>query len=154
MPTMVEKFWDAVDKKGPDDCWEWKKGRTTFGYGSFYLPGSIHIPSHKFSWELVNEPVPKGLCVLHKCDNPPCVNPNHLFIGTKKDNAIDAAKKKRLYNPKGEDHNCAKLTEAQVLEIRRRYKFGTALQIDLAKEYGVTRRHLNEIICRKVWRHI
>lgn len=93
---IAERFWPRVDKavgQGPDGtCWEWTASRNGDGYGF-----SNHTMAHRVSWEIHNGSIPNGLCVLHRCDNPPCVNPAHLFLGTKKDNAADMSAKGRCY---------------------------------------------------------
>lgn len=88
-----KRFWKHVNKLSKDECWEFiphKPGK----YGSFSI-NSKHISAHRFSYELHNGPIPDELWVLHKCDNPPCVNPNHLFLGTHQDNVDDMVKKGR-----------------------------------------------------------
>lgn len=91
----MKRFWDKVDIKSENDCWEWKAYRTKrSGYGSFGIKYSV-IAAHRVAWMLTNGEIPANLYVLHKCDNPPCVNPKHLFIGTQKDNMDDCASKKR-----------------------------------------------------------
>lgn len=98
----TDRFWEKVDKRGPDDCWLWTASCDKKGYGAFTLPdGHIGI-AHRFSYELHYGPIPEGegyhgTCVLHECDNPPCCNPKHLFLGTAKDNAIDMWEKGRAY---------------------------------------------------------
>ena len=88
--TEDQRFWQKVDKKSDDECWNWTGGKVR-GYGQMrsYLGNSGRILSHNFSWILHNGEVPNGKCVLHKCDNNSCVNPNHLYIGTESDNAHD-----------------------------------------------------------------
>lgn len=92
--TPEERFWAKVEK-GPD-CWEWKAFRNK-GYGKFTYNGRMYL-AHRLSWILTNGPIPDGLGVLHSCDNPPCVNPDHLFLGTQLDNMRDASNKGRCAN--------------------------------------------------------
>jgi hypothetical protein len=84
----------TIDKQGSDVCWNWK-GSTTRGYGTFKPTGSKIAYAHRYMWELLNGPIPEGLLVCHRCDNPTCVNPDHLFLGTKKDNVVDMYSKGR-----------------------------------------------------------
>ncbi len=91
-------FWARVDRSDLDGCWPWTRGRLAFGHGrtaSLDAPGLREL-THRIAWKLVNGPIPAGLCVLHRCDNPPCCNPAHLFLGTKLDNARDAGAKGRM----------------------------------------------------------
>ena len=96
----MKRFFDKI-YKNPNGCWEWTGARLLKGYGVFSvekITGWGTIPAHRFSWILHNGIIPRGMCVLHKCDNPPCVNPEHLFLGTKNDNNKDMAIKKRGKN--------------------------------------------------------
>jgi len=151
--TLEERFWAKVDKKGPDDCWEWTGalGGDRYGhrYGQIGISGKI-VRAHRVSWELANGPIPKGICVLHHCDNPSCVNPSHLFLGTKLDNAQDAIKKGRYVNLRGEDNGAAELTEQDVHEIRQMLGRGIPQRV-IAKKYGVSKSTVTRIGAGKTW---
>lgn len=96
-PEIVARFWAKVNRT--DGCWEWQASRNNYGYGLFHVgvgaAGRIRSSAHRFAYELAHGPIPKGLNVCHSCDNPPCCNPAHLFLGTQRDNVLDAARKGR-----------------------------------------------------------
>ena len=95
---VEERFWSRVDVRGGDDCWEWRGSRASKDYGQIRVQGTT-MGSHRLAWELWNaEPIPDGLWVLHKCDNPPCCNPEHLWVGTGLDNVRDRDAKGRHAN--------------------------------------------------------
>ena len=108
--------------------------------------------AHRVSWELANGPIPSGMCVLHRCDNPPCVNPVHLFLGTQHDNVIDMIAKGRKNPACGENHGRAKLTAAAVREIRERGL--TESQQSLARLHGVSQVAISHVLLRKSWKHL
>lgn len=100
----AENFWRHSGKRGPDECWEWKLARDRTGYGRTKLR-HVTWQAHRMSWKLTNGEIPKGLFVCHKCDNRPCVNPSHLFLGTNSDNLKDAVAKGRQKSPnRGKTH--------------------------------------------------
>jgi HNH endonuclease len=159
-----ERFWSKVDRSGgPDACWPWLKHRNPKGYGQAWDGRSLQL-AHRVAWELVNGPIPDGLSALHRCDNPPCCNPAHIFLGTQADNIADAARKERLAHggqngshthperrARGEGNGAARLTDDQVAEIRRRYAAGGVTQRVLAREFGISPSHVCNLI-RGRWR--
>ena len=142
-----KRFWAKVNRGRPDDCWLWTAARGGNGYGLFRI-GRIVQPAHRFSWEIHNGPIPEGLFVLHRCDNPLCVNPAHLFLGTQADNMADRNAKGRT--SRGEAHGEAKLTEAQVREIRASRESQRAI----AKRLGVAQTTISDIRKGKTWKLI
>ncbi len=146
------KFWRRVSREA--GCWLWLAGKTKQGYGRFKYNGYDRVMAHRFSWEIHNGTIPDGLFVLHKCDNPPCVRPDHLFLGTKRDNIDDAISKGRWGGPvPGSAHPFARLTEDAVLEIRRRLAAGEYGR-DLAREFAVGEMTISDIRRRKTWAHL
>lgn len=177
------RFWAKVDKSaGPDACWLWTAAKRKTGYGLFYIRRAHG--SHRIAWAMDKGPIPDGLCVCHRCDNPPCCNPAHLFLGTYADNNHDKeikgrgnhasgnkngarTKPERLSRgdahysrthperlSRGESHSRAKLTTAQVLEIRDLYAAGGITYCKLAALFGVSYANIGDIIHRRVWKHV
>ena len=141
------RFWSNVDKKSLDECWTWTASKLTHGYGAFGV-GMKRISAHRFSWTLHFGEIPKGMVVCHKCDNPPCVNPNHLFLGTDADNQRD--KKLKGRSARGESNSKAKLTEDNVQEIRRLIKDGLSSR-KIAERFGVRHAAILTIKNGKNW---
>lgn len=140
-------------RRGPDECWEWSGPKEKTGYGRFLVSGNKLILAHRASWQAANgRKVPKGLFVLHKCDNPPCCNPSHLFLGTIKDNVHDMHRKGRAQDYTKVPRYCQKLTPANVRRIRRlKYKM-TAREI--GKQHGVGPSAIHKIWENRSWKHI
>lgn len=120
------------------------------GYGRLFN-GQKKIGAHRFSYELHNGKIPKGMCVLHSCDNPACVNPEHLHLGTNYENIQERVKRNR--SAQGEKVNTSKLTSKDVIEIRNKHKNGLSIR-DLMDEYGVKRTAISYIIHKINWKHI
>jgi hypothetical protein len=143
--------------RGPDECWEWTGKKGDWGHGRFYGgPDRGEIGAHRFSWELANGPIPAGLNVLHRCDNPPCMNPAHLFLGTFKDNTQDMLAKGRDGHGvmPGEANPAAKLTARQVRQIRRLAAARSATHPEIAARFGVSRQTVSAIHTRANWRSV
>lgn len=149
---QINRFWLCVNKNGsvpkgqPElgQCWEWiGKSKDRKGYGRVGVNYRVYLP-HRISWFLNTGKQPNSL-VLHKCDNPSCVNPSHLFEGTHQDNAVDMVNKGRHVNNNGEHHGLSKLTHIEVLEIRALYTAGNN-QYELAKQFGVNQSQISRIV--------
>lgn len=142
-----ERFWSKVAYGGPG-CWEWQAARIPKGYGVF-SNGLRKLYAHRTAWEIANrQPVPKGLFVLHRCDNPPCVRPSHLFLGTAADNMADAARKLRTTH--GDRHPGRKLSSGQVTAIREDSRSGRVV----AAAYDVSEATVSLIRHRRTWVHV
>lgn len=145
----IEDFWKRVNKT--DGCWLWTGSKGTNGYGRFTYRYQV-FGAHRYSYALAFGPVPEGLNVLDKCDTPLCVNPEHLFLGTGADNVRDMVSKGRDRAPKGSKNAFAKLTEAQVVQLRALR--GTCTQRDLAKRFHISESVLSALLNRRTWRHV
>lgn len=145
-----ERFLSKVNKNGPlileTRCWIWARG----SYGRFWNGESL-VGAHRFSYELHKGPIPSGLDVCHRCDVSSCVNPEHLFVGTRLENIRDCVRKGRHQH--GETGNSAKLTEAQVLDIRSRLDRKVS-GARLARDFKVSESSISLIKMRINWKHI
>jgi hypothetical protein len=156
-----EWFWSRVEKT--DGCWLWRGAHDEKGYGRLIMLGD-HIGAHRASWVITNGAIPDGLYVCHKCDNPPCVNPAHLFLGTHDENMADAIQKGRLRKSAhpdrlwltrfGENHPRAKLTERDVLKIRELYAAGGVRMADIAEQFGISKTQTRSVIRGLRWSHL
>jgi hypothetical protein len=149
----IARFWAKVDKRGPDECWEWKARRDRDGYGVFWYDGKNRRAS-RMAWltEKGHEGM-AGMLMCHRCDNPCCVNIAHLFLGTNTDNLHDMALKKRSTRFLGESHPGAKITAVEVVAIRRMAETGSAHSA-IAACFGISQTQASRIIKRTRWGHI
>jgi len=145
--TDAARFYTYVDKRGPDECWTWTGTVKKHGYGQFWFNGKPDR-AHRVSYTLSNGEIPAGLLIRHACDNKLCVNPTHLLTGTVKDNAQDAVE--RDLRPRGERVGTAKLTAAQVSEIRERRERGETY-MSLARRFGVSHGAIYWILIGRTW---
>ena len=164
---IIDRFQCSINKT--DYCWIWTGSMQTNGYGRIFYDGKDH-KAHRVSYELNIGHIPKGMIICHKCDNPSCVNPDHLFLGTNQDNSIDMVQKGRnnIESRSGDNHwmkkhpdkiakgsslNKSCLTEDNVIKLRKEFSSG-ATQVALAKKYGTTNKNIFHIVHRKTWKHI
>lgn len=143
-----------------DGCWEWRGSIASNGYGVFYLRRHPNR-AHRIAWMIANGRIPAGMLVCHRCDNPRCVRPDHLFLGTTQDNTADMVKKGRAFQgepaserKRGTLNPRAKLDDDAIGEIVTRYRSGGVRQKDLAKEYSVSQSTINGIIRGNLWTHV
>ena len=155
--SLSDSFFKRVIKK-QGECWGWIGSKDKDGYGVFnrrnyFYPGEQR--ASRISWLIHKGPIANGLMVLHNCDNPECTNPEHLFLGDAMDNNQDMVRKGRAVYLHGQESPNSKLTEKQVLEIRRRAsEEGRGIQRRLAKELGVGFKAISKIVNRQRWAHV
>ncbi len=152
---IKKRFFSKFSRKGDDDCWIWTGSRLPKGYGSFSV-NRIRKNAHRVSWTIHYGEIPSGMLVCHKCDNPPCVNPYHLFIGTNQDNVNDKMNKgrQRWTTVKGAQHYKAILTEKDVLKIRKMYSTKKYSSFQLAELFQVSRGCIDGVVYNKTWKHL
>jgi len=154
-----ERFWKKVSFDSDNDCWLWTASGNGRGYGRIKINGR-NESAHRVAWEIYHgKTIPYGKVICHTCDNPRCVNPKHLFIGTQRDNVRDAVNKGRNGYPKGEKHRWSKLTKDNVLLIREKHKnlggkrIGKYIE-SMAKLYGVKYETIEAVIYGRTWKHL
>lgn len=145
--SLEDRFWKKVNKT--EGCWLWTGGKNADGYGIVCV-ASTREAAHRVSWKLHNGPIPEGRHVLHHCDNPPCVRPDHLFLGDQVANVADMMAKGRGLKSRGEQQANAKLTEQAVRDIRD----SSLSQRALARKYGVKHKAIGCIKRRETWTHV
>jgi hypothetical protein len=149
---ISERFFEKVEKTS--NCWNWMGALSSKGYGYFWLENKMEL-AHRISWILIHGYIPEGFEVMHECDNPKCVNPDHLFLGTHAQNMADMKNKNRAGRNWRKGSQCAhaKLDEEQVKKIIHEIKLGRA-HINLAHEFGVSRTAITAIATGRNWKHI
>lgn len=183
-PSELDRFWSKVNRtNNPDDCWIWTASLTKKGYGNFNLRRLKIQLAHRAAYLIANGELPNNLLVCHTCDNPPCCNPNHLFLGTIQDNSDDCSRKGRqccgqrrsevikkrfVDNPdllRGVNNPQAKLTEDQVREIRRLYASAPKCNVrnkrmsengltNLSRRFGVSISVIKSVVSKTTWKHV
>lgn len=150
---LSANFWDNTEKASDCECILWIRGTQGSGYGSFPEASRKFSLAHRRAYEINNAPIPDHLFVLHSCDNPRCVNPKHLRLGTHLDNVKDMISKSRnpYFGQKGEKHPKAKLNRNQVDEILSKYQLGNTTQKALAEEYRISFQHVSELVKGHHW---
>lgn len=148
---IIARFWSCVNRLEPDACWLWTGYIATHGYGVFGIGNhpQIRVRAHRLAWLIVRGAIPVGLEVCHRCDHPACVNPEHLFVATHRDNHLDSVRKgrKRVWGVQ-------KLNAEQVREIRARAATGSERQQDIAAAFRIARNTVSQIVNRKAWAHL
>jgi len=152
----MKRFFDKVDVKSKEDCWNWMAGSRGTGYGAFKFNGLV-VDAHRVSWILHNGEIPNGLFICHKCDNRSCVNPNHLFLGTHSDNIKDAYNKGRIKIPKGGHFKIgyipvnSSITREEAKKIKEKIKTRTITLKKLAQELNISYQLIRDISCGRVY---
>lgn len=176
-PQQVKKFWDRVDRRSKDQCWPWIGARDDRGYGRFLMGRNArprHLFAHRFAYALAHRSaIPDGMSICHTCDNPSCVNPDHLWAGTHHENVLDMIRKGRAkYEhfsgdahwmhrhpdlvPRGERANKSSLTDDDIRLIRSVYIRGSRTHgaTALGARFGVSNVAITNIVHRKTWKHV
>lgn len=149
---LLDRLMSRISK-AQSGCWEWSLGVCTAGYGRLSYCGKNRVAS-RVMWIAVHGSIPNGLWVLHRCDNPKCINPDHLFLGTRRDNIDDMVRKGRASAPRGTACNKAKLTEEIVWQIRKEHHQDGIGFRPLGRKYGVSDAAIRKLISGHSWRHV
>jgi hypothetical protein len=149
---IAERFNRHYVRGSEGECWEWVGCRSKYGYGKFAIKGSRPTQAHRVSYMLNNGAIPDGMVIMHTCDNPPCVNPSHLRLGTHQENDADRNNKGRT--ARGNKVHGAILKPAEVLQIRELWETKQYRLKDLGQMFGVSFKTISGVVCRANWRHI
>lgn len=148
---MQPEFFATRCDASENGCLVWRGAKNSSGYGVFRKKGK-NFYAHRAAWECRNGAIPEGRVVCHCCDNPACCNPEHMFIGSQRENLSDMVQKGR--SAKGVGHSQAKLTDEQVVKIRERFAAGGATHAEVARDFGISREAVGQIVRRQRWAHI
>lgn len=144
--SVAERFWPKVNRSTASACWEWTAGTNRWGYGRLNVDAKRGPQlAHRISWELANGPIPDGLCVLHRCDNAPCVNPRHLYLGTPADNWQDCMARGRDVHVRGDANGKTKVTDVDLTRIRVLADAGLT-QTAIAQQFRIHNSHVSRIL--------
>jgi HNH endonuclease len=147
---LAERFWEKVDVRGPDECWPWLASKKQGGYGRISDERGLPQLAHRVSYALTVSPIPDGNVVCHRCDNPSCVNPSHLFLGAQAENLRDMRRKGRDNPPRGGQHPKARLTDELAQVIRHDLRSHR----QLARTFGIGKSTVGMIKARVTWTHV
>lgn len=166
-PKIMRHFWSKVDTSG--DCWTWQRYRCRKGYGIVRIEGQLQ-KAHRVAWMMTRGPIPDGMQICHHCDNPPCVRPDHLFLGSQSDNSKDMGSKGRHWlqkqperslfvrqptiKPRGTQNRHAKLTDEQVREIRKVHTEKRVSRRQIARMFNVSETTVRRVVNRELWKHV
>ena len=151
--TIQERMDKSYDSIPYDGCWIWNKHLASNGYGRMRYNGKMQ-QAHRVMYEVKKGPIPKGMNVLHKCDVKDCINPDHLFLGTQKDNMKDMYDKGRANPPKGESHPHAKVTDERVRNMRALARSGELTVKEIAGIHGISACQTYKILAGEGWKHV
>jgi len=152
MSDLEGRFWSKINQVENDECWEWRGATSSDGYGQFFLRGET-LYAHRVMYQEYRSGNPDGQMVLHHCDNPTCVNPNHLYLGDQSDNMQDAVKRDRLVIP-GPREGGTKLTEEDVSYIKWYLRNTGRVQKNIGEQFGVTQETISSISRGDAWNHV
>lgn len=141
--ALATRFWNKVEITDLLTCWRWTACTDQYGYGRIQVNRKLRY-AHRVAWNLTYGTIPPGQCVCHRCDNPGCVNPNHFFLGTVKENSIDMCRKGRATR---------KLTDEQILSIRALYKSGIDYK-ELSQQFNTGYANIRQIVTRRTWKYL
>ena len=156
--TIEDRFWSKVDKGSADGCWEWTGNKHKFGYGTISIDGRPRA-THRVSWEIHNGNIPEGTgyhgtCICHKCDNPSCVRPEHLFLGSVQENNNDMVKKGRRSSQKGANNPRSKINSTQARVIRRHANRNLMTHKEIGSIFSISSSSVAGIKSLRRWAHV